>query len=271
MTAASGAAGVPRCEFLGIRVDALTTGSLFQAVGDAIAAGRQAVIANHNLHSLYLQRRSAGMREFFARADHIHADGMWIVHLGRLFGQPLDRDNRLTSLDWLDPLLTRARQSGWRVYFLGGTPSVAGRFESYLRSRYPGLESGHHHGFFSIRPASAENLEVLDEIKAFSPHILMVCMGMPRQEAWIHANRGRVAANAIFPLGGIMDYLVGETSTPPRWTGPLGLEWAYRLLHDPRRLAGRYVAEPLRLAPWIAAEAVRSRVLRPRGRRSTAS
>ncbi len=250
------------CEFLGIRVDGLTTGSLFEAVAGAIAADRQVVIANHNLHSLYLQRRSPGLREFFRQADYIHADGMWIVHLGRLFGQPLGPQNRLTSLDWLDPLLTTAQRSGWRVFFLGGTASVAARFERHVRAAYPELASGHHHGYFDIRPRSAENLQVLDEIKAFAPHILMVCMGMPRQEAWIHANRDQVAVNVMFPLGGIMDYLVGETATPPRWTGPLGVEWAYRLLHDPRRLAGRYVWEPLRLAPWVIAAALRAR-LRP--------
>ena len=62
--------------------------------------------------------------------------------------------------------------------------------------------------------------------------------------------------------GGWVDhgYLVGETATPPRWTGPLGVEWAYRLLHDPRRLAGRYVWEPIRLAPWIAAQLCRARL-----------
>ena len=85
-------------------------------------------------------------------------------------------------------------------------------------------------------------------------------MGMPRQANWIYDNRSQLTANVTFPLGGIMDYLVGETATPPRWTGPLGVEWAYRLLHDPRRLAGRYVWEPIRLAPWIAAQLCRARL-----------
>ncbi|MGD0686763.1 MAG: WecB/TagA/CpsF family glycosyltransferase [Streptosporangiaceae bacterium] len=252
-------------EFLGIRVDALTVRSMFEATAAAIAGHQRIVIANHNLHSLYLQRRSAGMRRFFAQADYVHADGMWIVHLARLFGQPLSRENRITSLDFLGPLLEMAQRENWRVFFLGGTASVTGRFERYIRATYPALSSRHRDGYFDMRPGAAENEEVLAGIRAYAPHILFVCMGMPRQERWIHANRDQLAANVTFPLGGIMDYLVGETATPPRWTGPLGVEWAYRLLHDPRRLAGRYLWEPLCLAPWITREALRAQ--RRRGRR----
>jgi N-acetylglucosaminyldiphosphoundecaprenol N-acetyl-beta-D-mannosaminyltransferase len=246
-----------RCEFLGIRVDALTVSGLFEVSAAAVAGRRQLVIANHNMHSLYLHRRSPGMRRFFDQADYVHADGMWIVHLARLFKQPLRHEHRITSLDWLDPFLRMAERSSWRVFFLGGTASVASRFEQYIRSNYASLSSGHHDGYFDMHPDSTDNKQILAEIDAFSPHILIVCTGMPRQEAWIYANRSRLTANVIFPLGGIMDYLVGETATPPRWTGPLGVEWMYRLLHDPRRLAGRYIWEPIYLAPWIAARAYR--------------
>jgi N-acetylglucosaminyldiphosphoundecaprenol N-acetyl-beta-D-mannosaminyltransferase len=255
-----------KSEFLGVRVDALTRNGLFEASAAAVAGGQRIVIANHNMHSLYLQRRSAVLRQFYDQADYVHADGMWIVHLARLFRQPLRREHRVTSLDWLGPFLEMAERSGWRVFFLGGTASVAERFELYIRANYTSLSSRHQHGYFDMRPDSAENQEVLGKIQAFAPQLLFVCMGMPLQEQWIHANRGQLAANATFPLGGIMDYLVGDTATPPRWTGPLGVEWAYRLLHDPRRLAGRYIREPICLAPWIALEAYRGSRFRLRYR-----
>jgi N-acetylglucosaminyldiphosphoundecaprenol N-acetyl-beta-D-mannosaminyltransferase len=267
----AGQVGVPRrCEFLGIGVDTLTVSGLFDACAAAIAGNRHLVIANHNLHSLYLHRRSPAMRRFFAEADYAHADGMWIIYLARLFGQPLRRDNRIAGLDWLGPLLQRAELAGWRVFFLGGTPSVAERFGPYLREHYASLSFGHHHGYFDAAPSSAENQQVLAAIQALSPHLLFVCMGMPRQEEWILANRGQLTANAVFPQGGLMDYLVEETARPPRWTGPLGVEWAYRLLHDPGRLAGRYLLEPARLAPWIATEAWRSATARWRQRTAAA-
>jgi N-acetylglucosaminyldiphosphoundecaprenol N-acetyl-beta-D-mannosaminyltransferase len=258
-------------EFLGVRIDALTRDSLFEVSAAAIANRQQIVIANQNMHSLYLQRRSADLRQFFDQADYVHADGMWMIHLARMFKQPLKVENRITSLDWLGPFLELAERSGWRVFFLGGTASVAERFEQYIRANYASLSSRHQHGYFDMRPDSAENQEVLGKIQAFAPQLLFVCMGMPRQEEWIHANRSQLAANATFPLGGIMDYLVGDTATPPRWTGPLGVEWAYRLLHDPRRLAGRYLWEPICLAPWIALEAYRGSRFRMRYRRPSSA
>ena len=262
-----------KCEFIGVRVDALTQAGLFEASAAAVADGQRIVIANHNMHSLYLHRRLPELQQFFEQADYVHADGMWVVHLARLFKQPLRPEHRITSLDWLGPLLAMAESSGWRVFFLGGTDSVAERFEQYIHANYASLSSRHQHGYFDMRPDSAENQEILAAIQAFAPHILFVCMGMPRQEQWIHANRSQLAANVTFPLGGIMDYLVGETATPPRWTGPMGLEWAYRLLHDPRRLAGRYLWEPVCLAPWIALQAYRGSRLgrRHQGRRARAS
>jgi N-acetylglucosaminyldiphosphoundecaprenol N-acetyl-beta-D-mannosaminyltransferase len=264
---ATASAAPEKCEFMGVRVDALTRSGLFEASAAAVADGQRIVIANHNMHSLYLQRRSAPMRQFFDQADYVHADGMWVVHLARLFKQPLKREHRITSLDWLGPFLEMAEHAGWRVSFLGGTVSVAERFELYIRANYPTLSSQHQHGYFDMRADSAENQHILDDIQAFAPHVLIVCMGMPRQEQWIHANRSELAANVTFPLGGIMDYLVGETKTPPRWTGHWGVEWAYRLMHDPRRLAGRYMWEPVCLAPWIALEAYRGSRLRYRARR----
>jgi N-acetylglucosaminyldiphosphoundecaprenol N-acetyl-beta-D-mannosaminyltransferase len=85
---------------------------------------------------------------------------------------------------------------------------------------------------------------VIVDINAYAPHILMVGMGMPRQELWILENRHDLRVNVIMPSGAIMDYIAGALPTPPRWLGPLGLEWCYRLLAEPARLSRRYMLEP---------------------------
>ena len=104
-----------RYEFLGIKVDALTVKSFFGASAAAVAQSRQIVIANHNVHSLYIQRRSESMCRFFAEADYVFADGMWIVYLAQLFKQPLLRENRIPPLDWHDQFFRMAERSGWRL------------------------------------------------------------------------------------------------------------------------------------------------------------
>jgi N-acetylglucosaminyldiphosphoundecaprenol N-acetyl-beta-D-mannosaminyltransferase len=108
------------------------------------------------------------------------------------------------------------------------------------------------HGYFDANPESQENERVLNAIEAYKPHILMVGMGMPRQEYWIQQNLKRLCANVILPAGAAIDYVAGAVPTPPRWAGRLGLEWAFRLTAEPQRLWRRYLVEPWSILGVVA-------------------
>jgi N-acetylglucosaminyldiphosphoundecaprenol N-acetyl-beta-D-mannosaminyltransferase len=101
-----------------------------------------------------------------------------------------------------------------------------------------------HHGYFSIEQGAHDNLSVLKEIEEYAPNLLLIGMGMPRQEYWILENYDQLKANAILTAGACMDYVAGNVPTPPRWMGRTGLEWLYRLLNEPKRLWKRYLVEP---------------------------
>jgi N-acetylglucosaminyldiphosphoundecaprenol N-acetyl-beta-D-mannosaminyltransferase len=113
-----------------------------------------------------------------------------------------------------------------------------------LRNRYAGLQIRTHHGHFNAEQAGLENQAVLAEVKAYAPDVLMIGMGMPRQEIWILENQKDIDARTVFCCGALMDYVAGEIPTPPRWIGHLGFEWLYRLLSEPARLWQRYLLEP---------------------------
>jgi N-acetylglucosaminyldiphosphoundecaprenol N-acetyl-beta-D-mannosaminyltransferase len=85
---------------------------------------------------------------------------------------------------------------------------------------------------------------VLAQIAAFDPQVLLVGMGMPRQETWAMDNRASIKRGAILTVGAAFDYEAGVQTAAPRWTGRLGLEWLARLIGQPGRLAGRYLVEP---------------------------
>jgi N-acetylglucosaminyldiphosphoundecaprenol N-acetyl-beta-D-mannosaminyltransferase len=231
-------------DLLGLRLSAMTKRDLLGAVADAIDHCARRVIANHNLHSLYLWCHEPKTREFYRSADYTEIDGMPLVLLGRLFGLPLRREHRTTNLDLLPMLLDEAARRRWRVFYLGSKPGVAERGARILRTRYPGLQISTHHGHFDTDRSGEDNKGVLTEIRQYAPDILMVGMGMPRQEIWILENREDIAAHAILCCGGLMDLVAGEIPTAPRWLGPLGLEWLYRLVSEPTRLWRRYLVEP---------------------------
>ena len=229
---------------LGITVNPLTIKDLHSLIAEAVTSSQKWIIANHNLHSIYLYHYNSKMRAFYAKANYIHVDGMAIVLLGKLLGLPLKREHRVTYADWTNPLMAEAAQKGWRVFYLGSKPGVAELGAELLQKRFPSLQIATTHGYFDIRQDSQENLAVLAMINAYQPHVLMMGMGMPRQEQWVLDNLEQLPTNAILNAGAAIDYVAGAVPTPPRWAGRLGLEWLFRLLTEPQRLWRRYLVEP---------------------------
>ena len=247
-----GSGQVPTYTMLGVRVDGLTTEGLYRAIAEAVESGQRTIIGNHNLHSIYLYHRDAKMRRFYARARHVFIDGMPLIWVGRLLGYPLRREHRMTSIDWLRPLLLAAVARRWRLFLLGSSPGVAERSAAILRSECPGLQVEGMHGFFDLRPGSESGEAVLARIREYRPDMLCVGMGMPRQEHWIEDHIDRLDAGVVLNLGGFMELLIGELPLPPRWISGLGLEWLIRLLSRPGRVWRRYLVEPWFLLPLLA-------------------
>jgi N-acetylglucosaminyldiphosphoundecaprenol N-acetyl-beta-D-mannosaminyltransferase len=128
-----------------------------------------------------------------------------------------------------------------------------------VRRRWPDIKIAGHHGFFDMAEGSTQNGAVIGAINAAACDVLLVGMGMPRQEHWIAANRSAINAKVILATGGFMDYFAGEIPTPPRLLARVGLEWLFRLRDEPRRLWKRYLVEPWLLMHIIVMDAIRRR------------
>src|SRR5215475_6611825 len=186
---------IKRAAFLNISVNPLSISELNDFIAQVCAKNRGGcIIANHNLHSVYLAHRDEAMASFYSLADRIHIDGMGVVLLGRLCGVPLERRMRVTYVDWLPQLLERAAKEGWRVFYLGSRPGVAAVGAQRFQKMFPGLKIRSHHGYFDTATDSGK---IIDLIQSEPPNILLVGMGMPRQEKWIMENHSRLPANVI--------------------------------------------------------------------------
>lgn len=252
----------PSQELLGVRIQPLSMEDLNRAVRKALAGDHRLVIGNHNAHSVYLYHRTPEIRQFFDEvADLIHVDGMSLILAARILRLPFRRCHRTTYIDWIQPLMELAAELGAKVYHLGGQEGIGERARLALLARIPDLELATHHGFFDHRRDSDENRKVLEEINEYSPDILLVGMGMPRQERWIAECHDALSAQVILPCGACMDYLAGAVPTPPRWLSRAGFEWLARLKAEPRRLWKRYLLESWFLAALLGRDLVR-RVVR---------
>lgn len=231
-----------RLRLLGGEVDVVTADQVIAFTAERIGQGRKAIVANHNLHSLYCLRRTPRMARFYAMADLIEADSTPLILWGRLLGRGIGRRHRCTYLDWREQFWSRATVEGWRVFYLGGAPGVAARGAQAIAARLPNVLIATRDGHFDMD--GADNEVVLAEIAAYAPDVIFVGMGMPRQEMWISDNFARLGSSVVFSVGAAFDYEAGVQTAPPRWAGRLGMEWLFRLAADPGRLAGRYLVEP---------------------------
>jgi len=236
------------CEILGIRLAPMTIPEIIGLIESGVARRERYIISSMNFHGLYVYGRDATFR-MVNRRSFPRIDGISIVWLGRLFGRPLRREHRVTWLDLIEPLLKAASACGWRLFYLGGEQDVVAAGLARIRGRYPALNIEGHHGY--VRPESAE--QVRERIQAFDPDILIVGMGMSVQERWILENEKALQVPVIATAGACIEYIAGAVKAPPRWLGPFGLEWLYRLTTDPKRFWRRYLIEPWAVLLFLGA------------------
>lgn len=240
---------------LGVRMHRVTMSDLHRAIHAAVAARVRFLIANQNVHAVHLYHHDRQFHDLYARASLVFADGMPLVWWAKLMGYPFGREHRVTYVDLVNPLMAHAAAHGWRVFYLGGRPGVAARAARRLAAAHPGLLIETADGYFA--PGSADAAARLALIRAFGPQLIMVGMGMPRQERWLLTNWDALPPCVYLNAGACFDYVAGEIPTPPRVMGWLGLEWLYRLGSEPRRLWRRYLVEPWTLLPLVFGDLTR--------------
>ncbi|MET3469461.1 WecB/TagA/CpsF family glycosyltransferase [Microbacterium sp. 1262] len=211
--------------------------------------GSPHMLGNLNLHALYLTLEDGPVRTLTRSSDVVLIDGWPILQLARMSttsdARPTTRE-RIGSSDWLIELI--ARDPAIRVVAVGGTPETAEKMKSYVTGRSSSLRWRAFDGYEFLE-RGAERGDEQDLIAALgAADLILVGLGMPRQEAWILDHLDRMNDRTVVAnVGGCFDYFAGTQKLAPRWMGHLGLEWLFRLAHSPRRLAGRYLLEPVLL------------------------
>lgn len=233
-----------RVRLLGGVMDLVRPEEVFHFVSGKLAARQSAIVANHNLHSLYLIRKNPQIAEFYRTSDLIEVDSAPLLLWARVVGRSSRRFHRCTYLDWRDDFWALAVEKNWKVFFVGGAPGVGEAAVQAIQRTWPQARIATHHGYFDATAGSAENQAVVETIQAYAPDIVLVGMGMPRQEIWTLENHKAFGPAVTFTVGGAFDYEAGVQHAAPRWMGQLGVEWLFRLMADPRRLFFRYCVEP---------------------------
>ncbi len=246
-----------RTSILGVEVDRLSRAEALARVTELVERPTPALVAFANAHALNVAARQPRFAAVLARADLVLNDGSGLAIAGRLVGRPFPEN--LNGSDFVPAVVELAARSGWRVYLLGALPGVAAAAADVFRAQAPGLVvCGVHDGHFPDEASAA----VAAEVRTARADVLLVAMGNPRQELWLADWLGETGASIGFGVGALFDFQSGRVRRAPAWMNRAGVEWAFRLAQEPRRLARRYlVGNPLFLAR-VAASLAR----RPLGR-----
>lgn len=226
-------------EYFGTRLTPLTFGEWLTFIAETVDSGqRRRLSANHNLHSLYLLHAHPAMKDFYARCDNCYIDGMAVRLLLVGAGVTTSRDQRFSLMDTFPALLEHARQQSWTLFYLGSQAAVVDQAHERLKREFPGLNIHLHHGYFH------DDDRVINAINEIRPDLLLVGMGMPRQEKWLLSHIDHLDVAVATSAGATLDYFAGAQAKPPVLLSNLGLAWLFRLVHDPGRLWRRYLVEP---------------------------
>jgi N-acetylglucosaminyldiphosphoundecaprenol N-acetyl-beta-D-mannosaminyltransferase len=165
---------------------------------------------------------------------------MPLIWASRLLGCPLPE--RVAGSDLLLPLLELAARRRWRVYLLGGAPGVAEATAKMLTERMGITVAGWDDSRIES-DGSDPTGGSFARAGAARADLVFVALGPPKQELWIDRAREAINPAVALGVGASLDFLVGKYKRAPRWLASSGLEWAYRLSQEPRRLWRRYLLE----------------------------
>jgi len=232
---------VPTVNILGVGITPINLRQAVATLEKWREEGRREYVCCTSVHGLVEAQRDPEIRSALNRAGLATEDGMPLVWWCRHSG--FADAGRVAGSDLLVAMCEIAPHRAHRHFFYGGSPRVVEKLVQRLTHRFPGLVvAGHRAPPF--RPLNEEeDAADIEAINATRPDFVWVGLGMPKQEKWMAQHVGKIHAAALLGVGAAFDFLAEEKPRAPLWMQRSGVEWLFRLLTEPRRLARRYLVD----------------------------
>ena len=228
-----------RVDILGVGISATSRAGALDKIASWVRGGERHYVCVTGVHGVMESQRDGGLMDIHNRSGLTVPDGAPMVWCGRIAGAVTIE--RMRGSDFMLAVCERAAAEDWACYFYGGAPGTPDLLAERLAARFPGLRVvGTHSPPFRDLTAE-ENAEIVAEINASGADLVWIGLSTPKQERWMATNRHRLDAAALFGVGMAFDVHAGLVPEAPLLIQNSGLEWLYRLLHEPRRLWRRYL------------------------------
>ncbi|WGS53974.1 WecB/TagA/CpsF family glycosyltransferase [Paraburkholderia sp. D15] len=246
-----------RIELFSCPMHVATMNETVDWIGERIARRQFTQHVVVNVAKLVHMQTDAELAASVRACDIVNIDGMGVVWGARWLGHAVPE--RVAGVDLFERLLQMAAQRSLPVFLLGATDAVVARTAAVVSERHPALRiAGHHHGYFWNDEAA-----VVETIRCSGARLLFVAITSPRKETFIDRWKDQLGVDFVMGVGGTFDVVAGKVRRAPPWMQRSGLEWAYRVAQEPRRMWKRYFVTNNRFALMLIKARVRSMLRRP--------
>lgn len=222
-------AALPRVRVLGVRVDIITERQLLDTIVRWVAERRPRQVATINPEFVMRAQSNKAFAAVLDASDVATPDGVGVIWAARRQGVRIPE--RVGGANLALPLARQCARLGYRLFLLGAAEGVAAEAARRLQLQIPHLQVDSYAG----SPHARDDAKTVARVRAARPDIVLVAYGSPAQEFWIARNKEKVGAAVSIGVGGAIDYLAGVQRRAPRWVQRLWLDWAFRLVTQPRR------------------------------------
>lgn len=235
-----------RIKFLNTEIDNLTVQEALEAIERLIQENKSAYVVTPNVDHIVQLETHKELQNAYAKAALILADGKPLLWIAKWYGTPIKE--KISGSDLLPLLCEMCSKKGYTMFFLGAADGVAAKAADNLTKRYKGLKVvGTYSPPYGFERNFAEMNSIKQMIKNAHPHILIVGLGAPKQEKFMYYHCKELGVPISFGLGASFDFEAGNIKRAPKWMANHGLEWLFRIIQEPKRLAKRYLIDDIKI------------------------
>jgi N-acetylglucosaminyldiphosphoundecaprenol N-acetyl-beta-D-mannosaminyltransferase len=220
--------------FLTIPISALTLSEFIQRVDQSIQTKTKLHASSLDAATVVNILHDKESYTAILASDVITADGFYVVLASRFLGMPLP--GQVLGVDIQKSCVELAHQKGYKIFFLGAKQEVLDNLVKYYSEQYsPQIIAGARNGYFSLK----DEPEIVEQINRSGADMLLLGISSPLKEMFLFRNKNKLNVSFFSGVGGVFDIVGGKTKRAPRWVVKIRLEWFYRFLLEPRRMANR--------------------------------
>jgi N-acetylglucosaminyldiphosphoundecaprenol N-acetyl-beta-D-mannosaminyltransferase len=224
---------IPAIDLLGMRISRVNRAETLDLLQRFIDSGEPHLVVTADASGHVIASGDREFLEIVNNAALVTPDSTGVLWAARRLGQPLEE--RVSGVDLAEQLCAGSAARGYGVYFYGAAPGVAEEAAETMRRRYPGANIvGTADGF---QNSAEQQAALIADIKGKRPAVLLVAMGIPKQEKWIVRHLEELRVPVCMGVGGSFDVFSGRVNRAPQWMQRRGLEWLYRLVKNPKKYA----------------------------------